>query len=118
VLVWELAIQKGKMMIITYSLDNNKTNEQPLISYQIGCRIVKLGIISKGLQDLILKRNILKGMDMCKSCIKIVVTGASGGGRAATTRRERKGLRLVLLCTLANNHATSKQDGGLKRGVV
>ncbi len=99
-------------------MDNNRTNEQPLISYQIGCRIVKLGIISKGLQDLILKRNIPKGMEKCKSCVRVVVAGASEGKRAATTRRERKGLPFVLLCAMANNCVISKQDGGLGREVV
>jgi hypothetical protein len=118
VLVWELAIQKDKLLIITYSLDNNRTNEQPLISYQIGYHIVKLGIISKGLQDLILKRNIPKGMEKCKSYVRVVVAGASGGGGVATTRRKRKRLPLVLLCALANNRVTSKQDGGLGQGVV
>jgi len=52
---------------------------------------VKLGIISKGLQDFILKMNIPKGMDKCKNYIRVVI-GASGGGGVATRRRERKGL--------------------------
>jgi hypothetical protein len=76
---------------------------------------VKLSIISKGLQHLILKRNIPKGMEKCKSCVKVVVARASGvGGGTTTTRREKKGLQLMLWCALANNYATSKQDGGLK----
>ncbi len=54
-------------------------------------------------------------MEKCKSCVKVVVARASGvGGGTTTTRREKKGLQLMLWCALANNYATSKQDGGLK----